>query len=70
MDGTCSSLSFLLDQIKKSQPPPEGTEIVIVTDKSLNIDQQTAVSTILNFCGKTLSLSVDTFVRSMYVLGC
>ena len=44
LDVACSSLSYLLDQIKKSESPPEGTEAVIVTDKSLNIDQQAAVS--------------------------
>ena len=29
---------------RNQESPPEGTEAVIVTDKSLNIDQQAAVS--------------------------
>ena len=44
-DSPCETLLYLLQQVNRTHLPPDK-ELQIVTDKSLVIDQQTAVSTI------------------------
>ena len=61
LDVACYSFSYLLNQIKNSEAPPEGTEAVIVTDKSLTIDQRTVVSTALRFTKHPSHASIQTF---------
>ena len=45
-DSPCKTLLYLLQQVNRTHLPPDK-ELRIITDKSLRIDQQTAVSTIL-----------------------
>ena len=47
--SACSTLLYLLQQVNRTHHPP-STELRIATDKSLTIDQQAAVSTILFYC--------------------
>ena len=50
--SACSTLLYLLQQVNRTHLPP-STGIKISTDKCLNIDQQTAVSTNLFHCLST-----------------
>ena len=43
-DSACETLLYLLQQVNRTHLPP-GKELRIITDKSLRIDQQNAVST-------------------------
>ena len=49
MESACKTILYLLQQVNRTHLPP-STGIRISTDKSLKIDQQTAVSTDLFLC--------------------
>ena len=48
-DSPCKTLLYLLQQVNRTHLPPDK-ELHIVTDKSLRLDQQTAVSTDFIYC--------------------
>ena len=48
-DSPCETLLYLLQQVNRAHLPP-NKELRIITDKSLRVDQQTAVSSVFIYC--------------------